>query len=188
MVNYNTYYTYHSYTISHFIELEVAALKGKLDRSLLRKQKEKALKQLEEANKKNVKLESLLARREEDLNRMSRETINGQYTHISLTTPCQPSFLDSGDTIHSKSRTTVKQEPIFDYEDQRNHASPPPARNIVKEEPGLEPISENIVPTNLPQKATRGRKKKLAPSSPDPLDTPTQENIRPRRNLRSARK
>ena len=77
MVNYITYYAYCSYTISHFIESEVAALKGKLDRSLLRKQKEKALKQLEEANKKNVKLESLLAQREEDLGRLSRVTING---------------------------------------------------------------------------------------------------------------
>ena len=78
MANYSNYfYAYNGDSISQVKESEVAALKGKLDRSYLRKQKEKALKQLEEANKKNVKLESLLAQREEDLGRLSRVTING---------------------------------------------------------------------------------------------------------------
>ena len=74
-------------------------------------------------------------------------------------------------------KNNVDNEKDFDAEIEQ-----PPAVQIKPE-----PIFEELDNVPIPAKAGRPKRvKKLAPESPEPLSkTPSQENIRPRRNLRN---
>lgn len=153
------------------LEAECEDLRGKFDRSLLRKQKEKALRMLDEEKSKVAKLEQMLANKENQVGQL--ESVLAQNNSDAL----DSLIVQSG----SKPPTKVKEEPKdFDTEIEQ-----PPAVQI-KPEPIFEEL-DNVLPKPIPTKAGRPKRvKKLAPESPEPLsNTPSQENIRPRRNLRN---
>ena len=63
---------------------ELDDLRGKYDRSILRKQKERAMKQLGEAEAKVQKLETLLAARENEVGQLQSLAHSSKYTNINL--------------------------------------------------------------------------------------------------------
>ena len=66
-------------------EAEVEDLRGKFDRSLLRKQKENALRMLEEEKTKVLKLEQMLANKENEVGQL--ESVLAQSKYTSFSTP-----------------------------------------------------------------------------------------------------
>merc|ERR1712137_38811 len=127
----------------------------------LRKQKEKALRMLEEEKSKVLKLEQMLTNKENQVGQL--ESVLAQNNSDAL----DSLIVQSG----SKPQTKVKEEPKdFDAEIEQ-----PPAVQIKPE-----PVFEELDNVPVPAKAGRPKRvKKLAPESPEPLSmTPSTENIR----------
>ena len=70
-------------------EAEVEDLRGKFDRSLLRKQKEKALRMLEEEKTKVLKLEQMLANKENEVGQLESVLAQSKYTSFNTPSPEQ---------------------------------------------------------------------------------------------------
>ena len=96
---------------------------------------------------------------------------------------------DTINSICSSNASTIKEEPLDEFPAEVT----PQVAPQVKEEPIFhEPVSERCVNIPRPDLTTkggkRGRKKKLAPTSPDALENiPPQEPPRSTRSLRTTR-